>query len=58
MIKIKIAKHVTDNTDAHALFFVKKAIQFSSVLSENGEIQVSHFLSEVAKGNVCKQLNG
>lgn len=50
MIKIKIAKHVTDNTDAHALFFVKKAIQFSSVLSENGEIQVSHFLSEVAKG--------
>lgn len=55
MIKLKIAKHVADNTEAHALFYVKKAVQFSSVLSENGEIRVANVLSEMEKG-ICQDL--
>ncbi len=52
MIKLKIAKHVTDNVSAHVLFFVKKSILFSSVLTEEGEVQAAKTLADMEKG-VC-----
>lgn len=52
MIKLKIAKHVPDSAAAHALFFVKKSIQFSSVLSEDGEVLAGKVLAEMEKG-IC-----
>lgn len=50
MMKLKIAKHVADSAEAHALFFVKKAVQFSSVLSEEAELQVAKVLEEMSNG--------
>lgn len=50
MIKIKIESHTSDKACAHALFFVKKSVQFSSVLSPEGEEQVEKILTEIEKG--------
>lgn len=55
MIKLKIAKHVPDSASAHALFFVRKSIQFSSVLSEEGEVQAARTLADMEKG-ICTDL--
>lgn len=50
MMKLKIAKHIADNASAHALFFVKKAILFSSDLTEQAEKQAATVLAEIEKG--------
>lgn len=50
MMKLKIAKHVADNASAHALFFLQKAVLFSSDLTEQGEKQAANILAEMEKG--------
>ena len=49
-MKINIVQSTSGNANASALFFVKKSVQFSDVLSENAEKQVESVLNGMEDG--------